>query len=82
MTEIWKLSSIQLSAFKTSRKYFMLKGIHLEVFLQLLRIQQFFVSKLNRKEGKNFFNMLLQLVVCAMIDICIMTAKEIQKCGS
>lgn len=62
------------------KKSFRLKGKHLEEFLHLLRVQQFFVSQLNRKEGKNFFNMLIKLVICAMLDICIRTAREIQKC--
>lgn len=52
-------------------KSFMLKGIHLEEFLHLLRVQQSFVSQLNRKEGKNFFNMLIKLAIF------IRTAREI-----
>lgn len=80
MREIWKSSRVQLSAFKTLRKSFMLKGIRLEEFLHLLKVQQFFVSQLNRKEGKNFFNMLIKLAICAMVNTCIMTAREINIC--
>lgn len=75
MSEIWKSSS-----FQDLNKTFYVKGMQSEEFLYLLRVQQFFVSKLNRKEGKNFSNKLIKLAIWGMVDICIVTAREIQKC--
>lgn len=76
----WNLEIIQSTAqsFQDLKKIFYVR-MNTEEFLYLLKVRQFFVSQLNGKEGKNFFNMLIKFAICAMVDICIRTAREIQK---